>query len=419
MAQAFIDSQSLEDSLMKSKILVIALFAATAITVGFYPMVNNAGSNRTVINVSPVVPPDKLFSNEKPVIEVVFVLDTTGSMGGLIQAAKEKIWSIAGNMASAQPTPEIRMGLVAYRDRGDDYITRVVDLSSDLDTLYATLMDFQAGGGGDGPESVNQALYDAVHKISWGQNKDSYKVIFLVGDAPPHMDYQDDVKYPVSVAAANQKGIVVNAIQCGAQSDTRQQWLRVAQLGNGQYFNVGQAGSAVAITTPFDKKIARLSTELDDTRFYYGTKAEQSRKAKKLAATRKMNKLASAGAMARRGVFNASESGAVNFTGDKELIGEISSGRIELDDIADEELPASLQAMAPKEREKVVNATSEKRDRLRKEISRLGEQRQAYIKDKVREAGGAKDSLDVQLYEAIKEQAAGKGLKYSDEVSEF
>ena len=86
-------------------------------------------------------------TGQTPKIDVVFVLDTTGSMGGLIQTAKEKIWAIASTMASAQPTPELRIGLVAYRDRGDAYVTRVVDLSDDLDSVYATLMDFQADGG--------------------------------------------------------------------------------------------------------------------------------------------------------------------------------------------------------------------------------------------------------------------------------
>ncbi|MBN1379957.1 MAG: VWA domain-containing protein [Gammaproteobacteria bacterium] len=398
---------------MKSKLLILALFAATAVAVGFYPMVNNTNSNQSS---NTVVQPENLLSDQKPKIEVVFVLDTTGSMGGLIDAAKEKIWSIASNMASAQPAPEIKMGLVAYRDRGDDYVTRVVDLSNDLDSMYATLMDFQAGGGGDGPESVNQAVYDAVHKVSWSQNKDSYKVIFLVGDAPPHMDYQDDVKYPVSVAAAKQKGIVVNAIRCGGDSDTQREWLRVAQLGNGQFFNVEQTGSAVAMTTPYDEKIAKLSEELDDTRLFYGTKKELARKAAKVAATDKLTAGASMESRARRGVFNASKSGAANLIGDKELVDEISSGRVDLNDIAEEELPAPIQAMAPAERLKVVKEKSVKRDQLMKEIATLGQQRQEYMKEKVKEAGGAKDSLDVQLYEAIKEQAAEKGLVYSDEA---
>ena len=127
---------------------------------------------------------------------------------------------------------EIRMGLVAYRDRGDDYVTKVLDLSNDLDSMYARLMDFQADGGGDGPESVNQALHDAVHTLSWSQDPGTYKVVFLVGDAPPHMDYQDDVKYPVTLGAASEKGIVVNAIQCGRVSGTTPAWQRIAKLAD-------------------------------------------------------------------------------------------------------------------------------------------------------------------------------------------
>jgi Mg-chelatase subunit ChlD len=196
-------------------------------------------------------------------IEVVFVLDTTGSMSGLIAAAKEKIWSIASTMAQADQAPIIRMGLVAYRDRGDAYVTRVVDLSSDLDTMYATLMDFAAEEGGDTPESVNEALGDAIDRISWSQGSSTYKVVFLVGDAPPHMDYSQDRQYPEILAAATERGIVVNTIQCGGMPETTQTWTEIARLGHGRYFQVEQAGSAFAIATPFDAELARLSAELD------------------------------------------------------------------------------------------------------------------------------------------------------------
>src|SRR6266581_3034562 len=69
----------------------------------------------------------------KPRLEVCFVLDTTGSMSGLIEGAKQKIWSIANEMISAKPTPEIRLGLIGYRDRGDEYVTKVFVLTDDLD----------------------------------------------------------------------------------------------------------------------------------------------------------------------------------------------------------------------------------------------------------------------------------------------
>src|SRR5437762_10315529 len=87
----------------------------------------------------------------KPQVEVVFCLDTTGSMGGLIDAAKKKIWTISNQIAGGKPTPHVKVGLVAFRDRGDEYITKVFDLTDDLDAVYANLMGFRADGGGDEP----------------------------------------------------------------------------------------------------------------------------------------------------------------------------------------------------------------------------------------------------------------------------
>ena len=113
-----------------------------------------------------------IIQSELPSIEVMFVLDTTGSMSGLIAAAKEKIWSIANTLASADPAPEIKMGLVGYRDRGDAYITTFTALFDDLDAVYTQLMRFQADGGGDTPESVNQALYEAVTIILRGHKNE-------------------------------------------------------------------------------------------------------------------------------------------------------------------------------------------------------------------------------------------------------
>ena len=129
---------------MKTKIAGIALFALTLGAVLYYPAL---GARHLVDQEIDTTRPPQLA--QKPVVDVVFVLDTTGSMSGLIDAAKEKIWSIATTMSSARPTPDIRIGLVGYRDRGDSYVTRIVDLSGDLDSVYAALMDFQADGGGE------------------------------------------------------------------------------------------------------------------------------------------------------------------------------------------------------------------------------------------------------------------------------
>jgi len=122
----------------------------------------------------------------RPRVELVFALDTTGSMSGLIEGAKKKIWSLASFVAQGQPTPDLRVGLIAYRDIGDAYVTKVFDLDSDLDRVYRRLRGFHADGGGDGPEHVARALHESVHKMSWSQEQAVVKVIYLVGDAPPH-----------------------------------------------------------------------------------------------------------------------------------------------------------------------------------------------------------------------------------------
>ena len=287
-------------------------------------------------------------------------------MSGLINAAKEKIWSIASTLAQAQQAPEISMGLVAYRDRGDAYVTQVVDLNRDLDSMYAKLMDFAADGGGDGPEAVNEALEAAIQRMSWSQDQSTYKVVFLVGDAPPHMDYQDDVKYPQVVAAAAAKGIVVNTIQCGSMSDTVAPWQHIASLGRGRYFTVEQAGSAVAIETPFDAQIATLAAELDGTRLYYGSAEQQSAMAAKVDATERLTEEASVAARARRGAFNVSAAGASNLLGERELVDDVASGRVDIAAVPPAQLPAAVAALPVEEQRALLADTAQKREELKR-----------------------------------------------------
>ncbi len=392
---------------MKTKILGIALFALTLGAVAYYPTLKAKHIDPTPIEhiVAPI---------GNPRVDVVFVLDTTGSMSGLIQTAKEKIWSIATTMASAQPTPEIRIGLVAYRDRDDHYVTKVVDLSDDLDSVYAALMDFEADGGGDTPESVNKALYDAVNNISWSQGSQAYQVVFLVGDAPPHMDYQGEMQYPEIIAAAKKKGIVINTIQCGDIPTTAGSWTQIANLGDGKFFQVEQAGSAVALATPFDTEIAELSARLDDTRLYFGTEEEKERMASKVAATDKLHAVASVETRARRATFNVAAGGKANLLGRNELVDGVSSGTIKLDELDEAELPASMVAMAPEEQEAYVAELADERTKLKRQIRELADDRDDYLNKKVEEAGGYKDSLDQKIYDAVAEQAGEAGLEYSD-----
>jgi Mg-chelatase subunit ChlD len=389
---------------MKTKLVGIALFALTVGAVAYYPQLK-----AKPVQIDTTV--SQHITAQRPVVDVVFVLDTTGSMSGLIETAKEKIWSIASTMASAQPTPDIRIGLVGYRDKGDQYVTKIVNLSDDLDSVYARLMEFQAGGGGDTPESVNKALYDAVHNMSWSKADQAYQVIFLVGDAPPHMDYHE-VQYPATIAAANEKGIVINTIQSGNIPTTVVPWTTIASLGQGKFFQVDQTGGSVAYESPFDKEIADLSAKLDATRLYYGSEEERERMEVKVAATESITAAASTTALARRGVFNSGEAGRENLLGEKELVDAIASGDVELEAIEETNLPAALKPMAPEEQKAYVQQLAGERADIQRQIRSLADDRDQFIAKKVEEAGGMEDSLDAKLYEAVKDQACKVALTY-------
>ena len=382
--------------------LGLPLFVLTGALIWFLPVLRE--SSGTTVTDPIATTPQRM--------EVVFVLDTTGSMGGLIAAAKEKIFAIAHAMTQADPAPEIAIGLVAYRDRGDDYVTRVTDLSTDIDTVYSTLLDFHAAGGGDMPESVNAALHDAVHDISWSEDPSAYRVIFLVGDSPPHMDY-DERKYPETAGLAAEQGIIINAILCGDNAQTEGHWRKIASLAQGRYFTVGQHGDAVAIDTPYDRRIAELSAEIDDTRLYYGSPDVLVAANLKVAAADKLNRKASAASRARRAAFNLTTSGAKSHYGDGELVSDVADGSVRLADIAAPELPAVMQPMDASERAAYLESQTEQRDRLERELRELVAKRTAFVAARAEAREGIEASLDHRIFHAVREQAGAKGYRYT------
>src|SRR2546423_848106 len=175
------------------------------------------------VTPQPVVQPVASNAGDEKTLEMVFVLDTTGSMGGLIEGAKQRIWGIINEVMQTPAHPSVRVGLVAYRDHGDQYVTQILPLTNDLDKVYTTLMDYRADGGGDGPEDVRRALADGVRNAGWSKaSANNAQILFLVGDAPPHDDYQNEPDTIETTAAAVKFGMIVNTIQCGAEDDTRQ-----------------------------------------------------------------------------------------------------------------------------------------------------------------------------------------------------
>src|SRR5262249_2742205 len=162
-----------------------------------------------------------------------------------------KIWSIANFIAQGNPKPDLRIGLVAYRDKGDEYVTRFYDLSDDLDTVFQRLSSFEAQGGGDTPEHVSKALWDAIHRASWSKDQGTLKQVYLVGDAPPHTDYDDGFEYHKIAREAHDAGIHINTIRCGYDNQTQLVWNEISRAASGEYASIDQGGGVIAVATPY------------------------------------------------------------------------------------------------------------------------------------------------------------------------
>jgi Mg-chelatase subunit ChlD len=347
----------------------------------------------------------------KSKIEVCFVLDTTGSMSGLIEGAKQKIWSVANEIATAKPTPDIRFGLIGYRDRGDEYVVKTFDLTNDLDAIYGQLQSFRADGGGDTPESVNEALDAAVRNVSWSTNRSVLKLIFLVGDSPPHMDYTNAPKYPDVCQAAMKQDLIINTIQCGDNTETTLIWQEIAKRSEGSFAAIPQSGNMVAVATPMDGRLAELNRKVGTTLVAYGSAPERRVVMAKQAAS----EMAAAPAAADRLAYNL-KSGVV-VQGEGELLDSLAGGKVKLETLKPDQLPPDLQKLSAGDLKTEIEKRQKARAELQAEIQKLSLERDGYIaQEKKRIAqGGKADSFDQQVADMIHKEAAKKGIKYAAE----
>jgi uncharacterized protein YegL len=342
----------------------------------------------------------------KPAVEVAFVLDTTGSMGGLIEGAKRKIWSIATAIVDSNPDADIRMGLVAYRDIGDEYVTRKIELTTDIQDLYARLLELKARGGGDWPESVNEALDAAVNKMQWTAGGDTRRIVFLVGDAPPHMDYAQDTKYPVTLSGARQKDIIVNAVLAGNAQDTARIWRDIAQNGNGRFIPIPQdGGEVVLIETPFDEEIIILQREINGTVIPYGPRALQKRTEGKTKQLAEVAAAAPAQASEMASYLNKrSRATSEAVTGDGDLVADVYAGRSKLSSIKEEELPDNLRALKPEQRSEEIDKQMNQRKALNEKLSALVARRDKYVADQRTKTPPKASSFDRVVEDTLKAQ---------------
>lgn len=347
-------------------------------------------------------------ADNRPALDVVFVVDTTGSMGGLIEGAKQKIWSIASRLASGKPTPRIRVGLVAYRDRTDEYVTKRFELSEDLDEVYKNLQGFSAGGGGDGPEHVGQALGEAVSLMQWSQDKKTARMIFLVGDAPAHDDYNDGWNTRTWAKNAVEKGIVVNTVRCGNDGNTGALFAELAKLADGTYVSIQQSGGMVAVATPYDAEMKKLSDGIADRTMVGGTVTARTEGDKKLKALKSMSVEGNADRVSYREKSFAPAAPMADVTVRGGLM--LNADPTAVNTMKEEELPEALRALPADQREAAVRKANAEQKELQAKLLELSKKRDEFIKSNAKKSGEV--SFDDEVFAGAKKSASKVGVAY-------
>ncbi|MEZ6186119.1 MAG: VWA domain-containing protein [Planctomycetota bacterium] len=307
-----------------------------------------------------------------PRIEVAFVLDTTGSMGSLLETAKQKIWGIVNVLATARPQTQIALGLVAYRDAGEAYVAQSYPLTEDLDSFYAALMALQPVGGGDAPEAVLEALAAAAKDMQWTAR--GARTVFLVGDAPPHPEtLQACLGAQAWVDGQGQalEPTRINTILCGADRSAGAAFQSIAGAHTGEFVAIEPNPAAHTIQTPYDAEIVRLQAEIEATVLAYGSAEDKAR----VSSQQGMNYANSAEVQCQRASALTKTGGFYS----NDLLWAVENSTVVLDELDDACLPDELRGLKPSARREALEALRAKREAAKRALLEVVAQRDGWI----------------------------------------
>lgn len=362
----------------------------------------------TLMTFSACAHPAPTPPKPKPVIQLAILLDTSNSMDGLIDQARTQLWRVVNEFGKARKggvMSELQVALYEYgntRLQSDDgYIRRVLPFTTDLDRVSEELFALQTSGG---DEYCGQVIAEAVRRLDWSASANDLRVIFIAGNEP---FTQGPVDFKTSCASATARGIIVNTIFCGDQSEGLQtNWGTGAKLAEGRFIAIDQNAETAYVAAPQDDEIAALGLQLNTTYIAYGDKGSEGQKRQ---SAQDLNVSAKTGANLERQVAKAS----ANYTNAYwDLIDAKNSGKVDVAKIKTKDLPPAMQPMTIEQRKAHIAATEKKRLELQKKIARLDEDRKKHIAQVKRTLPPAKNTLDEAIITAVREAGKKRGFTF-------
>jgi hypothetical protein len=374
---------------MKSLLVFISVFAISIVTF----------SNQMV---------DKKPAKENS-IQLALLLDTSGSMDGLIDQAKSQLWKIVNELATSKRDGKpvnLNVALYEYGKQSipadEGYLRNIVPFTQDLDKISDELFKLRTNGG---DEYCGKVILNAVDNLQWSKSNDNLKIIFIAGNEP---FTQGSIDYKTACQKAVKKGIVVNTIFCGSYDEGIQtMWKDGADLSDGKYMNIDHNASIVHIDAPQDAEIIKLGQELNKTYIAFGN---AGREKKEMQAEQDANSMSlNPGVMVERSV---TKSGAQYRNSGWDLVDATNEGSVKIEELKDEDLPEEMKKMTVQERKAYVDKMEKERAQIQGKINKLNEERSKYVAKKMHE-NNKDNTLDAVMIKTIREQAQKKNYSFS------
>ena len=352
--------------------------------------------------VRPVTPPKAT----QPV-DLAICLDTSGSMDGLIDAARQKLWAIVNDLALAKPTPKLRVALLTYGNDGHSAEVGWVKVDSpftdDLDLVSQQLFALKTNGG---TEYVGRVLRAASEQLDWSKEPEALKLVVVAGNESAEQDAT--VLFRDACRSLIERGVVVNSIYCGNPADElAPAWREVARCADGQFASIDQQNGTVVIATPFDAELTTLSAAINETYLAYGKNAKEwgENQARQDANAQSCNDAAAAA--------RACTKGGALYRCTWDLVDAVKEGSVKLEDVKKEELPEKMRELSLEEKQKCLDAAWAKRQEIQKKIQDVGQKRQAHLEVEMKKQGAKDDeAFDRAVRDAVRKQAESKGFEF-------
>lgn len=408
---------------MNTKFKLFSLFAILSVIAFFAFFTSDLiaieadkGTHPELTRISKKIQPDKivnLIKEKKPLVQIAVLLDTSGSMDGLINQARTRIWDIINHFTLAKRSgqrPEIQVALYEYGNSAlhasEGYLKMICPLTTDLDLISEELFKLNTDGG---DEYCGWAIRSAEQSLAWSENNRDYKAIIIAGNEP---FTQGKVNYKDSCKNSVKRGIVINTIYCGSQNSLEaNEWKKAAKISDGDFACIDQNNVQIAIATPYDTQISNSNSLLNSTYQVYGSKKVRAKAASRKQAQIQQDSLVAGASKSAFASRIAAKASSAYSNSSWDLVDAVKEGKLELGEAADEEaLPEELQKMDIKERSNYVKGLAEKRETIKKEIAQLSKKRADFIKEQ--QKNSKSDDLGKTIIKFISTQASSKGFTF-------